>query len=124
MRLRLSIATRSAEVPVSAAGSFAVADALQDVRPAAEPGSTAEASASKRVAAALALPSAAVGNLVFVGRSVLVVKLALLVVGKNLVRFVDFLELRLIAAGIGVILACQLAKRLLDGIGVGIAWNA
>ena len=60
-------------------------------------------------------PAAApsVRNLVFVRRAVLVVELALLVVAQNLVGLVELLEFRLVAARIGVMLARQLAERLL-----------
>ena len=50
------------------------------------------------------------GDLVLVRRAVLVVKLALLVVRQHLVGFVDLLELRLVAARVGVVLARELAR--------------
>ena len=121
--MRLSIATRSAEIPVPAESAFAVADALEDIRPATETRCSAEARASKGVAA-LALPCSAIRDLVFVGGAILIVELAFLFVGKDLVRLVDFLELRLVAARIRVVLAGQFAKCLLDGIGIGVTWNA
>ena len=63
-------------------------------------------------------------DLVLVRGPVLVVQLALLVVGQHLVRFVELLELRLVAARIRVVLAGQFAKCLLDGISIGVTWNA
>ena len=70
------------------------------------------------------MPCPAIGNLVFVGGAILVVELTFLFVGKDLVRLVDFLELRLVAARIRVVLAGQFAKCLLDGISIGVTWNA
>ena len=81
----------------------AVAQRLQDVRPASEP---AEARAAET--------GASEGNLVFVRSAVLVIELALLFVAQDLVGFVDLLELRLIAAGIRMVLSRQLAVCLLD----------
>ena len=63
-------------------------------------------------------------DLVLVRGPVLVVQLALLVVGQHLVRFVELLELRLVAARVGVVLARELAERLLYLVSRGVARNA
>ncbi len=126
--LRLA-AEAAAEVPIASKRTFAVADALQNVGPAAAEAAasaTAVATASAEdildVEALATAPS--MGNLVLVRGAVLVVELALLVVAQHLVGFVELLELGLVAAGIGVMLAGQLAKRLLDLVGRGGARNA
>ena len=70
----------------------------ENICPATETRCSAKARAGR--GCRLALPCPAIGNLVFVSGAILVVELAFLFVGKDLVRLVDFLELRLVAARI------------------------
>ena len=98
----------------------AAADALQDIGPAA---SAAHAAEDVLDVHALATAPAA-RNLILVRRAVLIVELALLVVGEYLVGFVELLELGLVAARVRVVLARELAKRLLYLIGGRRARNA
>ena len=64
-----------------------------------------------------------IGNALLVGGSILVVKLALLLIAQDLIGLVDFLELFLIAACIGVVRACKLAIGLLNLFVRGAAGN-
>ena len=97
-----------------------MADAFQDVGPAAE----AAARAAEDVLDVDRAAAPALGDLVLVRRAVLVVELAFLVVRQHLVRFVQLFELRLVAAGVGVMGARELAKGLLYLVGRRRAWNA
>ena len=119
-RTATSAAAEVAEIPFRAEGALAAADALQDIGPAA---GTAHAAEDVLDVHALAAAPAA-RNLILVRRAVLVVELALLVVGEHLVGFVELLELGLVAARVGMILAREFAKRLLYLIGGRRARNA
>ena len=100
----------------SARHAFTAANAIQNVGPAAE-----AAKARSPSAAGAAAPS--IGNALLIGGSVLVVKLALLLIAQDLIGLVDFLELFLIAACIGVVRACKLAIGLLNLFVRGAAGN-
>ena len=97
-----------------------MADAFQDVGPAAE----AAARAAEDVLDVDRAAAPALGDMVLVRRAVLVVKRALLLVALDFVGLVQLFELGLVAAGIGMMLARELAKRLLYLIGRGGARNA
>ena len=113
-------ATEVAEVPFRSKGALAAANALQNVGPAA-----GAAHAAEDVLDVHALAAApATRDLILICRAVLIVELALLVVGENLVRFVELLELSLVAARIGMVLARKLAECLLYLIGGRRARNA
>ena len=119
-RTTASTAAEVAEIPFRAESTLAAADAFQDIGPAA---GTAHAAEDVLDVHALAAAPAA-RDLILVRRAVLVVELALLVVGEYLVSFVELLELGLVAARVGVVLARELAKRLLYLIGGRRARNA
>ena len=123
LRLVLPAEARTAEaasaeniIDVEASGArhaFTAANAIQNVGPAAE--------AAKARSPSAAAPS--IGNALLIGGSVLVVKLALLLIAQDLIGLVDFLELFLIAACIGVVRACKLAIGLLNLFVRGAAGN-
>ena len=119
-RTATSAAAEVAEIPFRAESALAAADAFQDIGPAAGTAHAAEDVLDIHTLAA----APAARNLVLVRRAVLVVELALLVVGEHLVGFVELLELGLVAARVGVVLARELAKRLLYLIGGRRARNA
>lgn len=96
-----------------------MANALQNIGPAAA--ETAGSTAAENVLDVEARTSApSLGNLVLIRRAVLVVKRALLLVAQNFVGLVQLLELCLVATGIGVMLAGELAKRLLISSAVAV----
>ena len=125
----LGLPTEAAtEVPVASKRTFTAANALRNVGPAAAEaaaGRVGAAPAAEDVLDVESLTAApSVGNLVLVRGSVLVVEIALLLVAQHLVGLVQLLELGLVAAGIGMMLAGELAERLLDLVGRGSARNA
>ena len=98
------------DIPAAAKRALAAADALENIRPAA-------GTCERVLTGACAAPS--VRNAVFIRRSILVVELALLFVAQHFVGLVDFFELGLVAAGIGMVRTSKLAVRLLYLIGGG-----
>ena len=126
LRLVLPAEARTAEaasaenvIDVEASGArhaFTATNAVQNVGPAAK-----AAKARSPSAAGAAAPS--IGNALFIGGSVLVVKLALLLIAQDLIGLVDFLELFLITACIGMVRACKLAVCLLNLFVRGAAGN-
>ena len=122
--MRAGRSAETAEVPVRAERALAAANAFENVRPAAREALTALRTAENIVDGKALAARPATRYLVFIRRAVLIVERTLLLVAEDLVRLVDLLELRLVAARVRVMRAGEFAERLLDVIRRGGAGHA